>query len=250
MSRFPAEFIQAIPKTDLHLHLDGSLRIGTLIDLAHEAGVALPAQDEIGLRERVFKDKYQNLEEYLQGFALTTAVMQSENALFRVSYELMMDNAAEGVRYIEVRFAPQLLMSERMSFEQVMGAVDRGLRGACDELNARLRPGEPEYDYGIIACALRSFNEHMAPYYAQILHVMSNSPRKEVFAAGGAYQGGGGGYQGGGGGSYNQPNRNFQNSQNNGPQNQNNFNQGPSPDFDPYMGDPGFQPPPDDDIPF
>ena len=46
MSRFPAEFIQAIPKTDLHLHLDGSLRIGTLIDLAQEAGVALPAQDE------------------------------------------------------------------------------------------------------------------------------------------------------------------------------------------------------------
>ena len=64
------------------------------------------------------------------------------------------------------------------------------------------------------------------------------------------YQGGGGGYQGGGGGSYNQPNRNFQNNQNNGPQNQNNFNQGPAPDFDPYMGDPGFQPPPDDDIPF
>lgn len=72
-------------------------------------------------------------------------------------------------------------------------------------------------------------------------------------------QGGGGyqqnsGYQGGGGGSYNQPNkpnRNFQNNQNNGPQNQNNFNQGPAPDFDPYMGDSGFQPPQDQpDIPF
>ena len=62
------------------------------------------------------------------------------------------------------------------------------------------------------------------------------------------YQGGaGGGYQGGGG-SYGQNNRNVQK---NTPQNQNNFNQGPAPDFDPYMGDSGFQPHPDEpDIPF
>ena len=146
MSSFSSEFIKAIPKTDLHLHLDGSLRIDTLIDLARQTGVALPGQTEQALRATVFKDHYASLEEYLRGFSLTTAVMHSGDALFRISYELMMDNAAEGVRYIEVRFAPQLLMSNRMSFEQVMAAVDRGLRGARDELNARLRPGEPEYD--------------------------------------------------------------------------------------------------------
>ena len=59
------EFIEKIPKTDLHLHLDGSLRISTLIELAREQGVKLPAYDEKGLRRLVFKKKYSSLTEYL-----------------------------------------------------------------------------------------------------------------------------------------------------------------------------------------
>jgi adenosine deaminase len=183
MSRFPAEFIKAIPKTDLHLHLDGSLRINTLIELANKAAVPLPAQDEKGLREKVFKDQYQNLEEYLQGFALTTAVMQNEEALFRVSYELMIDNAAEGVRYIEVRFAPQLLMSDAMSFHQVMESVDRGLRQACDELNAAKNPEEPVYNYGIIACAMRFFTGDFSPWYRDFCRAHAFSTPTEIIRA-------------------------------------------------------------------
>ena len=68
MPWFNREFINALPKTDLHLHLDGSLRINTLIELAQTAGVALPAPDEKGLRELVFKDSYEDLGEYLRGF--------------------------------------------------------------------------------------------------------------------------------------------------------------------------------------
>ena len=180
MSCFSTEFIKAIPKTDLHLHLDGSLRISTLIKLAHDAGVTLPAQDEKGLRELVFKDKYQNLEEYLRGFALTTAVMQSDKALFRVAYELMMDNAAEGVRYIEVRFAPQLLMSESMSFHQVMEAVDQGLRTARDELNAQKSQEEPGYNYGIIACAMRFFTKDFSPWYRDFSRAHAFSTPTEI----------------------------------------------------------------------
>ena len=183
MSRFSAEFIKAIPKTDLHLHLDGSLRVNTLIELANKAGVFLPAPDEKGLREKVFKDQYQNLEEYLQGFALTTAVMQTEEALFRVSYELMMDNAAEGVRYIEVRFAPQLLMSESMSFHQVMESVDRGLHQACDELNAAKNPEEPIYNYGIIACAMRFFTGDFSPWYRDFCRAHAFSTPTETIRA-------------------------------------------------------------------
>lgn len=180
MSLFTADFIRAIPKTDLHLHLDGSLRINTLLELAREAGVALPAQDEKGLRALVFKDSYLNLEEYLAGFGLITAAMQSESAICRVSYELMMDNAAEGVRYIEVRFAPQLLMSEALSFHQVMAAVDQGLRQACAELNGRLTAGEPRYDYGIIACALRFFTGDFSPYYRDFARVHAFSKPDEI----------------------------------------------------------------------
>jgi adenosine deaminase len=96
------EFIAKIPKTDLHLHLDGSLRLSTLIELAREQGVPLPAYDEKGLRRLVFKSKYANLNDYLKGFAYTTAVLQTGPALERVGYELAQDNQAEGVRYIEV----------------------------------------------------------------------------------------------------------------------------------------------------
>jgi adenosine deaminase len=176
MPWFNDDFIKAIPKTDLHVHLDGSLRISTLVDLAKKSGTSLPAYDEAGLRSLVFKDSYKDLNEYLKGFGLTTAVMQTEDALYRVSYELMLDNAAEGVRYIEVRFAPQLFMSESMSFRQVMDAVDRGLRQACDELNTGLPETEPTYDYGIIACAMRFFTKNFSQYYRDFtrMHVFSS----------------------------------------------------------------------------
>ncbi len=180
MSWFNSDFIRAIPKTDLHVHLDGSLRINTLIELAQAAKINLPAWDEAGLRHMVFKDKYLNLEEYLRGFALTTAVMQSEKALFRVSYELMMDNAAEGVRYIEVRFAPQLLMSDSLNFHQVMAAVDQGLRQARDQLNRDLAPDEPRYDYGIIACAMRFFSPDFSLYYRDYSRIHAFSTPIEI----------------------------------------------------------------------
>ena len=65
------DFLRAIPKTDLHLHLDGSLRIPTLIELAKSRNVKLPSNTEEGLRELVFKDNYENLPDYLKGFAYT-----------------------------------------------------------------------------------------------------------------------------------------------------------------------------------
>src|SRR4030042_3367310 len=131
------EFIEKIPKTDLHLHLDGSLRLSTLIDLARENGVKLPAYDEKGLHRLVFKNKYASLAEYLKGFLYTTAVLQKESALERVGYELAQDNQNEGVRYIEVRFAPQLHQNARMNCIEVMAALNRGLDRAKDEFNSR-----------------------------------------------------------------------------------------------------------------
>ena len=55
-------FLREIPKTDLHVHLDGSLRLSTLIELAQEHGVELPSYDEEELRRSVFKPHYDNLE--------------------------------------------------------------------------------------------------------------------------------------------------------------------------------------------
>jgi adenosine deaminase len=102
--RYSSEFLRAMPKADLHLHLDGSLRPSGLIDMAKRSKVELPSYSEAGLFELVFKDSYQNLGEYLHGFQYTCAVLRDMENLEQAAYELAQDNIAEGVNYIEVRF--------------------------------------------------------------------------------------------------------------------------------------------------
>jgi adenosine deaminase len=170
----------ALPKTDLHVHLDGSLRLSTLIELARERGVALPSFTEAGLREQVFKENYADLPEYLAGFAWTCAVMQDVEALNRVAYEFALDNFAEGVRYVEVRFAPQLHQHDQLDARGVLRAVNDGLARASRELNAGLSASEPEFRYGIVVCALRTFTEQFSSYYAKLLGALSKSPRKRL----------------------------------------------------------------------
>lgn len=179
-------FVRSIPKTELHVHLDGSLRIPTLIELAKRDKIKLPSMTESGLRAKVFKDQYENLPDYLKGFAYTCAVMQSADNLERIGYELIQDHLAEGVRYIEIRFAPQLHTHDKLTMKQVIQAVCKGMDRAKKEHNQSpaVRAGKdiPCY-YGLILCALRYFNEHMSPYYKQICQVMPYAPPKQVFAA-------------------------------------------------------------------
>ena len=136
MTELTPEVIHRLPKTDLHVHLDGSLRIPTLIELAKERKVKLPSYTVEGLRELVFKESYKNLPEYLEGFMYTTAVMIDAEAIERIAYEFCLDNQAEGVRYVEVRFAPQLSVKDGLSMSEVVNAADRGLRRAAKEFNA------------------------------------------------------------------------------------------------------------------
>lgn len=178
-TQFGDEFLRAIPKTDLHVHLDGSLRIPTLIELAKERGITLPAQDEAGLNEEVFRPHYRNLEEYLEGFAWTVRVMQDEAALERVAYEFAIDTAQDNVRYVEVRFAPQLHMHDSLSFEQIMHAVDAGLRRGRDEINAR-DDGQPPFEYGIIVCAMRYVTPDYSAYYRELFRIHRYADEREV----------------------------------------------------------------------
>lgn len=179
------EAIAKLPKTDLHVHLDGSVRLETLIELAREYRVTLPSYTEEGLRAKVFKEKYDSLGDYLAGFTYTCAVLQSEVALERVAYELAKDNQAEGVRYMEVRFAPQLHIHSHLSIENVMKSVNRGLNRAKAEFNHRpevVSGAEPPFEYAIIVCALRYFVEGTSEYYDRILSVHRFSERERVFA--------------------------------------------------------------------
>ncbi|MDA8409845.1 MAG: adenosine deaminase family protein [Treponema sp.] len=185
MTRYPDAFIREIPKTDLHVHLDGSLRLSSLIEMARQGGIALPSYSESGMRELVFKDGYADLVEYLKGFAYTCDVLRDPENLERVAYELAIDNIEEGVFYIEPRFAPQLLMDNGgLTMERVLEAADKGLRRAKAEFNARpeVRDGSlPHFDYGIIACAMRMFGpKGFSPYYNDFFALHRYSEPMEV----------------------------------------------------------------------
>lgn len=179
------EFIQAIPKTDLHIHLDGSLRLKTLIEFARSQKVKLPSYTEEGLKKLVFKKNYKNLEEYLLGFEYTCAVMRNAEAVERIAYELAIDSFKDGVRYIEPRFAPQRHANKNFSVEKVLDAVNRGLEKASKEINQKKEiknEKEPKFAYGIIACAIRMFNENFSDYYENFTHLHNFSSSEERYA--------------------------------------------------------------------
>ena len=181
----PREIISALPKTDLHLHLDGSLRLSSLIEMAKERNVKLPSYTEEGMNELVFRPHYNNLVEYLEGFNYTCAVLVDEEALERTAYELAWDNINEGVRYIETRFAPQLHINENLSLDQIIRAVNRGFAKAEAEYNsspAVTENGEPPFHYGLITCAMRFFVAASSPYYAKLMEVFREAPLKEIYS--------------------------------------------------------------------
>ena len=175
--------IRKIPKTDLHLHLDGSIRLETIAEIGQKEGIDLPSYTADGLNELVFKEQYANLEEYLKTFGYSCAVMQKPEYLERIAYELAVDNQAEGVRYIEVRFAPQLHINKTMNMKEVLQHVNNGLRRAQQDFNRQpqIKSGEePPFAYGIIVCAMRSFNQHLSQYYEQFINTHSYSDMKSI----------------------------------------------------------------------
>jgi adenosine deaminase len=124
------ERLRRLPKAELHCHLDGSLRPETMLEIARETGRAMPRPDADSLRDYMLVDDAANLEDYLARFETTLAVMQTGPAIERVAYELVEDAARDGVRYIEVRFAPNLNTREGLSLESVVDASLRGLARA------------------------------------------------------------------------------------------------------------------------
>jgi adenosine deaminase len=180
------DVIRQLPKTDLHVHLDGSLRLPTLIELARERGVRLPSETEDGLCELVFPPQYASLNEYLRGFTYTVAVLQDREALERVAFELCEDCQAEGVRYTEIRFAPQLHVRPGFDVNAVVRAVDAGVRRAAAAFNGRpeVTSGqEPRFAAGMILCALRYFNGEFSPGYRRLVEALPEASPKELHSA-------------------------------------------------------------------
>ena len=158
--KLPLEFFEKLPKTDLHVHLDGSLRLDTILDLARKQRVELPAADAAGLRAVMhLGENVGSLVEYLKAFEVTLAVMQTEESLYRVAYELAEDAARENVRYMEVRYAPMLHTRLGLRLTSVVEAVLAGLREAHEDWGI---------ESNVIVCGIRNISAESSLEMAEL----------------------------------------------------------------------------------
>jgi adenosine deaminase len=158
--RLTFDLLQRLPKTDLHCHLDGSLRLKTILELGERDKVRLPADTIEGLARAVHVgENCGSLETYLEAFDVTLSVMQTEESIYRVAYELGEDAARENVRYMEVRYAPMLHQRRGLPLPNIVDAVVQGLRDA-------------ERDHGILSgiilCGIRNMDPSVSFRMAEL----------------------------------------------------------------------------------
>jgi adenosine deaminase len=157
------ELIVRMPKAELHVHLDGSLRPGTMLELARAARVELPSTDPEALRAYMLVSDARNLEDYLARFDITVALLQTPEAIERVAYEMVEDAARDTLRYLEVRYCPHLSTHGGLSMDEVVAAEHRGFeRGQRDFgvvtriINCSLRHYPPDRSIEIAELSVRS----------------------------------------------------------------------------------------------
>jgi len=153
-ARIDETFIRSLPKVLLHDHLDGGLRPQTIIELAKEQRYkGLPTTDAGDLARWFHRGAQRgSLPLYLEGFAHTTGVMQTADALERVAYEMLEDMHRDGVAYVETRFAPVFHLEKGLHLDEVVSAVLAGLeRGRKDF----------DVEYGLIICAMRNMQRSL-----------------------------------------------------------------------------------------
>ena len=140
-------FLAQIPKAELHNHLDGSLRVDSIIELAQKQNISLPTFNRNELEAMLTNDENcQSLKEYFIPFEISLSVLQTAEALERATYELLEDVHKENVKYLEIRFSPFLHTKNGLNLEAVVDAVLSGKKLAEKAFSIKS---------GIIICGLR-----------------------------------------------------------------------------------------------
>jgi adenosine deaminase len=131
--------IEDMPKAELHLHLDGSMRVDTAIELAVSRGIDAPRSPEKMAAALVAPMPCVDQAELLRAFDLPIRLMQDADALERVAAELVETKAREKVRYVEIRWGPLLHMARGLPLADGIAAVCRGVRGAAQATGIEVR---------------------------------------------------------------------------------------------------------------
>lgn len=173
------ELIKKLPKTDLHVHLDGSVRLETIIDLAKEFNIKLPTMDLEELRKLIVCGEHTvSLDDYLRGFNIVNLVLQNKEGLRRAAYELAEDAANENVRYMEVRYSPILHTNGGLKLTEISQAVIDGLK-----------KGERDFGIqtGVIICGIRNMDPTTSLKLAELAIAFKNKGVIAFDLAGGEY---------------------------------------------------------------
>ncbi len=160
------KIIKAMPKTDLHVHLDGSVRIQTLLDLAKKQNIELPSSDPKKLKKLLVPGLHcKSLVDYLRPFDIVLSVLQEEEALSQVAFELAEDAAKENTWYMEARYSPVLHTNKGLKVTKIVEAVLDGLHRAEKKYNIKT---------GIIVCGMRNIDPETSNMIADLAIAYKN----------------------------------------------------------------------------
>ncbi len=164
--RLDEAFFHKLPKVDLHVHLDGSLRLETILDLAIKDKIPLGIETIDDLKA-ILKPGYRHksLDDYLKGFDITLKVMQTDEALYRTAYELAQDAAMENIEYMEVRYSPILHTRKKLSLAAILESVLAGLRDANKDFGI---------ESGVIVSGIRNISPAISMRLAELSVAFKN----------------------------------------------------------------------------
>jgi len=141
------DWVKTVPKAVLHDHLDGGLRVETLIDLANKQNYKdLPSTNHDELKKWIQPKPNKSLAINLEAWSHTIGVMQDSDSIYRVTMEALEDLSNDGVVYAELRFAPLVHTFKGLSTNEVINSVINGIKDGMEKF---------DIISGVILCAMR-----------------------------------------------------------------------------------------------
>lgn len=154
--------VQAMPKAELHLHLDGCLRPQTALELAAQFGIEAPRTWNGMFDALVAPAHPGSQDELLKSFELPLRLMQFPEALTRITTDLVEDKAADNVRYMELKWAPAVHLQAGLSLDEVIATVAAAASGAAARLGVvvrltvvAMRSADPALNVSVAQAAVR-----------------------------------------------------------------------------------------------